>query len=64
MGWLSSIFGAIGAVFGWISKRQDLENTKPMQDEVLAQRDADLNNQISNEVKNKDEAAIRNRISS
>ena len=63
MDWLKAALGAVGSVFGWMLERLKLNNAPDMREAAKAQKETDNNNKISQEVKNADTNALRNRIS-
>lgn len=63
LGFIRDIAKAVASIFGWIGKRQELNNSPEMQKRATAQKEVDQDNQDAKSIKNKDIDDIRNRLS-
>jgi len=61
---LTSLFQAVGSVFGFASKRQDLKNAPAVVAAEIAQKEVDAKNKIESDVEKRDVEATRKNISS
>jgi len=60
---IKGFFGAIGAVFGFASKRSDLNNTPEMKRRDEAQKKNNEDDKNAKAIRNADEDAVRKNLS-
>ena len=61
--WISGFFNAIGSVFGYFTRRSELNNTPEMKRADRAQKDAAEADRVHDEIKRGDLDSIRNDLS-
>jgi len=59
MGWLKSIFAAVGAVFGWMRERSALKNAPDVRQAEIQQKETDTTSKVEKDVAKEDVEAIR-----
>lgn len=59
---LTSFFQAVGSVFGFASKRQDLKNAPDVRQAEIAQKNSDAKDKIEDHVEKRDVDATRRDI--
>jgi hypothetical protein len=61
--WLSGIFGVIGSVFTWLTKRHDANNTPAMVDRAKAQTEVKQDDDTAKTIRDRDTDGMRDSLS-